>query len=60
MDQIRRYATLLVVVGGIAALGFAVHKGADKDTIAALGAALVALAGAMKSFLGDAKKDGAK
>jgi hypothetical protein len=60
MDKIQKHhVTGAVVALGIAGLVTAAALGVDKETIAAIGAALVAIAGAMASYLGGAKKDGA-
>ena len=43
--------TAIVVVAGCAVLGVCVWRGASKETIAAVGSVLIALAGTLKGFL---------
>ena len=49
------WPTAAVVIAGIGLLAVAVVRGADRETIAAIAAAFVALAGAMRSYLGGAQ-----
>lgn len=51
-----QWSTAVVVVAGVAGLVTASILGVDKETIVAIGSALLALAGAMRSFMGNDEK----
>lgn len=52
----QRVLTGAVVVGGIVGLAYANKHGVDKDVITAVGAALIALAGTLRSMVLPEKK----